>query len=93
MRGLTDYITKSPWEAILTATFVMIDDECQALAAQFFPNRKYAPQKGAIFHDSEVITLALFGEMVFDGDEDKTLHFIRQYHLDMFSPFAGEVEI
>lgn len=84
MRGLTDYITESPWEAILTTTFVMIDDECQALEAQFFPKRKYAPQQGAIFHDSEVITLALFGEMVFDGDEDKTVHFIRQYHLDMF---------
>jgi hypothetical protein len=84
MKGLTDYITESAWEAILTGTFVMIDDECQALSAQFFPKRKYAPSKQPLFHDSEVITVALFGEMVFAGDEDKTLHFIRQYHLDMF---------
>lgn len=84
MKGLTDYITESAWEAILTVTFVLIDDECQALSGQFFPKRKYAPGKQPQFHDSEVITLALFGEMVFAGDEDKTLHFIRQYHLDMF---------
>lgn len=36
------------------------------------------------FSDSEVITIALLAEMVFSGAEDKTLHFIRQYHLDMF---------
>jgi hypothetical protein len=84
MKGLTDYITESAWETILTVTFVLIDDECQALSEQFFPNRKYAPDKQPLFHDSEVITLALFGEMVFGGDEDKTLHFIRQYHLEMF---------
>jgi hypothetical protein len=84
MKGLTDYITESAWEAILTVTLVLIDDECQALREQFFPNRKYAPSKQPQFHDSEVITLALFGEMVFAGDEDKTLHFIRQYHNSMF---------
>jgi len=83
MKGLTDYITESAWEAILTGTFVMIDDEWQALREDFFPNRKYAPNKQPFCHDSEVITVALFGEMVFAGDEDKTLHFIRQYHLDM----------
>jgi len=84
MKGLTDYITESAWEAILTVTFVLIDDECQGLSEQFFPNRKYAPRQQPQFHDSEVITLALFGEMVFAGDEDKTLHFIRQYHKEMF---------
>lgn len=84
MKGLSDYITESPWEAILTVTFVLIDDECQALSGQYFPNRKYAPGKQPLFHDSEVITVALFGEMVFGGDEDKTLHFLRQYHLDLF---------
>lgn len=84
MKGLTDYITESAWEAILTVTLVLIDDECQGLSEHFFPNRKYAPGQQPQFHDSEVITLALFGEMVFAGDEDKTLHFIRQYHRDMF---------
>jgi hypothetical protein len=84
MKGLSDYITESLWEEILTVTLIWIDDECQALSQEYFPNRKYAPTKGPIFHDSEVITLALFGEMVFEGAEDKTLHFIRQYHLDLF---------
>lgn len=84
MKGLTDYITASPWEAILTVTFVLIDDECQALGEQCLPQRKYAPSGEPHFHDSEVITLALFGEMVFAGDEAKMLHFIRQYHLELF---------
>jgi len=84
MKGLTDYITESTWEAILTVTLILIDDECQGMGEKFFPNRKYAPNKGPIFHDSEVITLALFAEMVFGGDEEKTLHFIRQYHLALF---------
>jgi hypothetical protein len=84
MKGLTDYITASTWEAILTVTFVLIDDECQVLGEQFMPQRKYAPSGEPHFHDSEVITLALFGEMVFGGDEAKLLHFIRQYHLELF---------
>lgn len=84
MRGMTDYITEAIWEEILTVTFVLIDDECQEIGDRFFPRRKFAPNGGPKFQDSEVITIALFGDMVFDGDEDKTLHFIRQYHLDMF---------
>jgi hypothetical protein len=48
------------------------------------PQRKYAPSGEPRFHDSEVITLALFGEMVFGGDEAKMLHFIRQYHRNLF---------
>jgi hypothetical protein len=84
MKGHTDYITTSTWQAILTVTLVLIDDECQALGEQFLPRRQYAPSGEPHFHDSEVITLALFGEMVFAGDEAKLLHFIRQYHLDLF---------
>jgi hypothetical protein len=45
---------------------------------------KFSPHGTPEFSDSEVITIALFAEMVFHGDEDKTLHFIRQYHLDLF---------
>jgi len=84
MKGMTDYITEALWEDILIATFIMIDDECQKIGDKFFPNRKFSPYGGPKFHDSEVITIALFGDMVFNGDEAKTLHFIRQYHLDMF---------
>ena len=64
--------------------FVLIDDSYQKLDSSLRPNRKFAPLGAPEFSDSEVIALALFAEMVFNGDEDKTLHFIRQYHLDMF---------
>lgn len=84
MKGMTDYITEAPWKDILTVTFIIVDDECEEITEEFFPNRKFSPSGGPKFHDSEVIAIALFGEMVFNGDEDKTLHFIRQYHLDLF---------
>lgn len=84
MRGLTDYITQATWSDILTVQFVLIDDCYRQLDDHILPNRKFAPQGVPDFSDSEVIAIALFGEMVFGGDEEKTLHFIRQYHLDMF---------
>lgn len=84
MKGLTNYITQSAWSDILTVIFVLIDDSYQLLDATLRPNRKYAPVGTPDFSDSEVITLSLFGEMVFAGDEGKTLHFIRQYHLALF---------
>lgn len=84
MRGLTDYITQAGWSDILTVQYVLVDDCYQQLDASILPERKFAPQGVPDFSDSEVITIALFGEMVFAGDEDKTLHFIRQYHLDLF---------
>ncbi len=84
MQGLTDYITQSLWEDILIVTYVLVDDAYQALDECPQPHRKYAPLGTPRFSDSEVITVALFGEMVFQGDEDKTLHFLRQYHLDLF---------
>jgi len=84
VKGLTDYITECRWEDILIATFVLVDDSYRALPGVVIPNRKYSPQGGPLFSDSEVITIALFGEMVFEGAEDKVLHFIRQYHLDLF---------
>lgn len=84
MKGLTDYITQSAWSDILTVNFVLIDDSYQQIDPALLPNRKFTPSGRPKFSDSEVITLALFAEMVFHGDEDKSLHFIRQYHLDMF---------
>ncbi|MCB9419368.1 MAG: IS982 family transposase [Ardenticatenaceae bacterium] len=84
MRGLTDYITQAAWSDILTVQYVLVDDSYQQLDVHILPERKFAPQGTPCFSDSEVITIALLGEMVFAGDEDKTLHFIRQYHLDMF---------
>ncbi len=84
MKGLTDYITHSAWSDILTVSYVPVDDSHQAIRPGLRLRRKFAPQETPEFSDSEVITIALFGEMVFKGDENKTLHVIRQYHLDMF---------
>jgi hypothetical protein len=42
-----------------------------------------------VFADSEVITIALIADTFFGGREDKTLTFIRQYHLDMFPRLPG----
>ena len=84
MRGLTNYITQTAWSDILTVQFILIDDCYQQLEQHLLPTRKFTPFGEPDFSDSEVITIALFGEMVFSGAEDKTVHFIRQYHLDMF---------
>ena len=84
MKGLTDYITQSKWSDLLTVQFVLVDDAYQQLESSQLPDRWFAPRGEPKFSDSEVITLALFAEMVFAGAEDKMLHFIRQYH----SPFA-----
>lgn len=84
MRGLTDYITQATWNDILTVQYILVDDCYQQLDVQVLPKRKFTPRGVPDFGDSEVITLALFGELVFAGNEEKTLHFIRQYHLDMF---------
>jgi hypothetical protein len=84
MKGLTEYITHSAWSDILTVSYVLVDDRYQVVSPGLRSQRKFAPQGTPEFSDSEVITIALFAETIFNGDEDKTLHFIRQYHLDMF---------
>ena len=84
MRGLTDYITRVAWSDILTVQYILIDDCYQQLEVDLLPQRKFTPFGEPDFSDSEVITIALLAEMVFSGAEDKTLHFMRQYHLDMF---------
>lgn len=84
MKGLTDYITQSMWSDILTVNYVLIDDSYKKISPVVCPGRKFSPHGTPEFSDSEVITIALFAEMIFHGDEDKTLHFLRQYHLDLF---------
>jgi hypothetical protein len=84
MKGLTNYITQATWKEILTVSFILTDDTEQELKQDFMPKRKYTPFGQPAFSDSEVITIAMFAEMVFQGGEAKTLHFIRQYHLDLF---------
>ena len=84
MKGLTNYITQSTWSDILTVNYILVDDSYQQIDPALWPEHKFTPFGKPEFSDSEVITIAMFAEMVFHGDEDKTLHFIRQYHLDLF---------
>jgi len=82
MEGLTDYITKSDWEDILTVTFVLIDDAWSTLPAEVLPLRRRGPAPA--MSDSEVVTVALFIDSVLGGDEEKGLAFLRQYHPTLF---------
>ena len=82
MEGLTDFITQYRWEDIFTIWFIVIDDAHTALQESFGPWRRRGTPPA--FSDSEVITVALIADTFFAGREDKTLSFIRQYHLNMF---------
>jgi len=82
MEGLTDYITKSDWEDILTVTFVLVDDAWQTIPAEVLPPRRRGPDP--TMSDSEVVTIAMFIDMIFDGHEEKGLAFLRQYHPTLF---------
>src|SRR6476620_10627494 len=82
MTGLTDFITEAAWAHLLLAWFVVIDDAYQALERYFTPWRRRGPAPR--FRDSEVITVALFIDTIFHGHEALGLHFLRQYHPDLF---------
>lgn len=84
MKGLTNYITQSTWSDILTVNYILVDDSYQQINPALWPKHKFTPFGKPEFSDSEVITIAMFAEIIFHGDEDKTLHFIRQCHLDLF---------
>jgi hypothetical protein len=85
MEGLTDFITQYRWEDIFTLWFVLTDDAHQALQEYFGEWRKRGtPPEFSDADDAEVITVALIADTFFAGREDKTISFIRQYHLDMF---------
>lgn len=83
MKGLTDYLTERSWEDILIATYVLVSERLpQAmLKAQFRRSRGPAPE----YDDAQIITIALAADYWFDGDEEKTLHFLRQYHPTLWS--------
>lgn len=82
MDSLTDFITQYRWEDIFTVWFVLVDDAHIALQGHFGRWRTRGPKPA--FADSEVITVALIADTFFGGAEDKTLSFVRQYHLDLF---------
>jgi hypothetical protein len=82
MEGLTDYITEGDWEDILIVTFVLVDDAWPTLPQAALARRQRGPAPG--MSDSEVVAVALFVESIFDGDEEKGLAFLRQYHPTLF---------
>jgi len=83
MLGLTDYITEQSWEDTLIATYVLVADRLDraAQAARFVRTRGPEPD----YDDAQVITIALVADYWFDGDEEKALHFLRQYHPTLWS--------
>ncbi|MBI4675923.1 MAG: hypothetical protein HY741_30140 [Chloroflexi bacterium] len=83
MKGLTDYITEQPWEDTLIATYVLVVDRFAQAAqmAQFVRTRGPEPD----YDDAQIITIALAADFGFAGDEEKTRHFLRQYHPTLWS--------
>jgi hypothetical protein len=93
-KGLTDFITEQPWEDTIITTYCLVEDrlpQARRLAG-FHRQRGPAPEHD----DSVIITIALSAEFWFDGDEDKTLAFFRQYHADLWStgiPDSGRFNV
>jgi len=83
MVGLTDYITEQSWEDTLIATYVLVTERLDqaARAAQFVRRRGPEPE----YEDAQIITIALAADYWFDGNEEKALHFLRQYHPTLWS--------
>jgi len=83
MQGLTDYLTEQSWEDTLIATYVLVADRLAQAAqnAQFVRTRGPDPN----YDDAQIITIALAADFWFAGDEEKTLHFLRQYHPTLWS--------
>jgi hypothetical protein len=83
MNGLTDYISQCPWEEIITAWYVLVDDAYQRLITKRGqPLRTSGPEP--TFSDSEVITVSLIIETFFQGHEEVGYAFVSQYLRDLF---------
>jgi hypothetical protein len=83
MNGLTNYITEQPWEEIITAWYVLVDEEYQRwLARQGGRWRSRGPEPS--FSDSEVITVSLIIETFFQGHEELGYAFVSQFLKTMF---------
>lgn len=83
MNGLTNYITEQPWEEIITAWYVLVDDEYQRWLARR-GGRLRSSGPGPSFSDSEVITVSLIIETFFRGHEEVGYAFVSQYLAAMF---------
>src|SRR5215210_4804518 len=88
MLGLTDFITDAPWEDTFTIWFVLVDEAYGALEAHFGGWRQRGPRP--IFHDSEVISVALIIDTFFHGHEALGLSFLRQYHPTLFPALPND---
>lgn len=82
MTGLTQCITEMAWADLLLFWYVVIDDTYQSLEARLGRWRRRGPAPR--FGDSEVILVGLVCDVFFDGKEVVGLHFLRQYHRDLF---------
>ena len=82
MPHITDFITKYSWEDILITLFVIVDDICQLLYGASNHPRARGPQPAMT--DSEVITIAIFTDTFFRGNEELALTHIANYHRDLF---------
>lgn len=82
MTGMTDFITTARWVDVWTIWFVLVDDAYQALEQHYGRWRRSGPPP--IFHDSEVITVALIIDTWFHGHEALGLAFLRQQAPTLF---------
>jgi hypothetical protein len=83
MKGLTDFITEQDWDYTLTATYVLVTDHFEEAARRAHFDRTRGPNPD--YDDNQIITIALAADFWFGGDEEKTLHFLRQYHATLWS--------
>lgn len=89
MQSLTHYITDVAWSDLLLVLYVHIDDAYRALLPEERPVRRAGSLWEPYFSDSEMLTVIVFSELVFDGAEDKTLHYLRQHQLALFPQLVG----
>jgi hypothetical protein len=82
MAGRTDFITDADWADVWLIWFVLVDDAYRTLEQHYGTWRRTGP--APIFHDSEVITVALMIDTWFHGHEALGLAFVRQYHPTLF---------
>jgi hypothetical protein len=83
MKGVTNYLTERSWEDTLIATYVLVSERLPAAVKQAGFVRQRGPEP--TYDDAQIITIALAAEYWFGGDEEKTLHYLRQYHARLWS--------
>ena len=82
MKGLTDFITKAPWDDIALVVYFHIDNTYQRLVAAYGCPRRRGPEP--LVSDSEVLTWVVLCEMLFQGDEERFCHYLHQYMTHLF---------